>query len=218
MPPGGPGGGPHGGGGGPHGGGRGYGVGRGPLSGGPGGGRSYGSMMRPPGGYWGENSGPLSPDRGHSSGFNPNIDTSSEPEKDQLLITKLGSQIYKAQVDAHRAAMLKRGIVIERGTPIPGKDIRLGSRIKGFFVGIGRVMKEPFSSLRSDYSQEVASFEYGDKAISKREYGRRMYNIEERKLYKSLKRGYITEEEYNAQCDRLEQELLGGPTQGGPTR
>jgi len=218
MPPGGPGG-PHGGGGGPHGGGgRGPlsggfgGYGRGPLSGGPGG-RSYGSMMRPPGGYWGENSGPLSPDRPHSSGYNPDIPL--ENESDELLSTKLSRNIYRAQVEAHRKSMK-----LDRGTPVPGKDIRIGSRVKGFFVGIGRTITSPFASLRDDYSADVASLEYGDKQISKKEFGRRMYKIEERKLYKQLKRGLITVDEYNAGCDRLEQQHIGSEEHsvGGPTR
>ena len=216
MPPGGPGG-PHGGGG-PRGGGRGYGVGVGPLSGGPRGGRGYGSMMRPPGGYWGENSGPLSPDRPHSSGYNPNINPDEVTSNDSLF-SKLGHNIRLAQIDVHRKSLRKQGVVLEKGAPIPGKDIRIGSKIKGFFVGIGRTLAEPFSSLRTVYSSEVANLEYEDKAISKREYNRRMYNIEERKIYRSLRRGQITEEEYLAACEDLKSRMFGTThTTGGPTR
>ena len=211
MPPRGPGGpgGPRGGG---PGGGRGYGM--GPLSGG----RSYGSMMRPPGGYWGENSGPLSPDRPRSSGYTSD-DDSYEVDNDQTLATKAGRNIYQAQLDQEKKALRSEGVTLDRGTPIQGKDIRTSSRIKGFFIGIGRTLSEPFSSLRSDFAADISSQRYGDGVISKEEHGRRMYSIEERKLYKAYKRGSISVEEYNAGCDRLEQQYLGvDHTNGGPTR
>jgi hypothetical protein len=175
-------------------------------------------MMRPPGGYWGENSGPLSPDRPRSSGYTSDAD-SYEIDNDLTLATKFHRNIYQAQLDDHKKHLRSQGITIEKGTPIPARELRTSSRIKGFFVGIGRTLMEPFSTLRSDFASEVAGQKLSDRVITKEQHGRRMYKIEERKVYRAFRRGSISEEEYNAACDRLEEQYLGiDHTQGGPTR
>lgn len=99
--------------------------------------------------------------------------------------------------------------------PPLGTKIRFGTKVKGFFRGIGISMVDPFAKLRFDWSCRSANIkkaqamdemrfnvssqeEYDrEKALIEKEYNLKMFANHERRVRRSQKRGFITMEEYN---------------------
>ena len=211
--------------------GRGFG-GRGGFGGGSGESRSAitGPTSVRPWGQYGEVSGNLSADRPHTGGRYTSRPSDTPPT--ELVSTSFGRNVYKATMVSQIRFYIKNGemrrVVRTDGTEttvsykledtIPyGKNIRFSSKVKGLFVGFGHFFTEPFHEFRNSLATSTAEAERASGSISETEYKKRLYNIEERKLYRKYKLHYISKETYYDGCRELSERYVG-PGTGGRTR